>query len=423
MSKRTGIGRRWQAFLPSGWVARKAREADFGERNRKLTPNRFLLTVVLGFGTRKVRTLRGLGRFFTEMTQVGVTDTAIQERFSVKTVGFFKRVYEGLMARAWARAHVRLRPELARFKDINLVDSTVLRLGDRLAKVFRACRTNHTKAALKMHTVMSLTRGQVERMKLTAERVHDRKGLEGAGWMDARLLLFDLGYFCYPLFGSIIAHGGSFVTRLKTSANGEVIDVGRGVLGPVRSIGRKLNDCTFEGTVSDLDVIFGTGKDAVVLRCIRIRARDGGEDHWYLTNLSHEEFTPEEIAELYRLRWQIEILFKELKSEMSFDQMPSEREEVVRVLVYATLIALVLSRFLCGEAAERADLDPEMVVPRLATRILGELALGLGRQLITQGPRRLRQELEAILWTIAVHARDPNPGRPRAVRTQGRAGG
>ncbi len=421
MSKRTGIGRRWQAFVPSGWLARRARDVGFGERNRKLTPTRFFWIVVLGFGMKGAKTLRGLARFFTELTGIAVTDTAVQERFSETTVAFFEKAYQGLVQRAWGRVHVRLRQELARFKDINLVDSTVLRLGDRLAKIFGACRTNHTKAALKVHTVMSLKRAQVERMALTAERVHDRKGLEGAPWMNAKLLLFDLGYFCYPLFSSICAHGGSFVTRLKTRANGMVLDVGRGVLGPARSIGRKLNDCVFEGDVSDLDVAFGTGRDAVALRVIRIRGRMGTPDHWYVTDLSPEEFSPEEIAELYRLRWQIELLFKELKSEVALDEMPSQREEVVRVLVYATLIAIVLSRFICGEAAERAKLDPEILVPRLATRIVGEFASRLGEQLLTQGPRHLRKVLEDLLWTIAVHAREPNPGRPRAVRVQGRA--
>ncbi len=45
--------------------------------------------------------------------------------------------------------------------------------GRELAKKYAACRTNPTKAAAKLHLLMSVLSGSPRRVKLTAERVGD----------------------------------------------------------------------------------------------------------------------------------------------------------------------------------------------------------------------------------------------------------
>jgi hypothetical protein len=49
-----------------------------------------------------------------------------------------------------------LREHLSRFKDLVVADATVIRLRDALAGAYAACRTNHTRAAMKLHLVMSV---------------------------------------------------------------------------------------------------------------------------------------------------------------------------------------------------------------------------------------------------------------------------
>jgi hypothetical protein len=62
---------------------------------------------------------------------------------------------------------------LQSFRDVLMTDSTLVKLHDLLEKRFPACRTNHTKAAAKLHVVMS-TRGQGPRsVTLTSGRQHD----------------------------------------------------------------------------------------------------------------------------------------------------------------------------------------------------------------------------------------------------------
>lgn len=199
---------------------------------------------------------------------------------------------------------------LAAFRDVHAFDSTTLGLVARLAKVFPACRTNVREAGLKVHTRMSLCRGQAEAVQITPERVHDRRGM----LLDERedladlLLLFDLGYFDYALFGAIIRAKGDFISRLKESANGTILNVRRGCAR--RHVGEALNQAIYKGPAVDLDVEFGGNSKAFLVRVVGIRNRETGEYHWYLTTLDSDAFSPEEIAEIYRLRWQIELLFK-----------------------------------------------------------------------------------------------------------------
>lgn len=58
------------------------------------------------------------------------------------------------------------------FKALLVADSTVIRLHDKLKRSFKACRTNHTLAALKAHVVMNVLGAGPCSVKITSERVH-----------------------------------------------------------------------------------------------------------------------------------------------------------------------------------------------------------------------------------------------------------
>ncbi|ELY93704.1 transposase (ISH5) [Natrialba taiwanensis DSM 12281] len=55
-------------------------------------------------------------------------------------------------------------------------------------------------------------------------------------------------------------------------------------------------------------------------RLVGVRNDDSGEYHLYLTNLDRDDYRAPDIAQLYRARWEIELLFKELKSRFGRDQ-------------------------------------------------------------------------------------------------------
>ena len=68
-----------------------------------------------------------------------------------------------------------------------------------------------------------------------------------------------------------------------------------------------------------------------------------------ITSLPSDKASPEQLAALYRLRWQIELAFKRLKSLMHIDRLPAKDPGLARAWIYAHLIAALLVEDLSPE--------------------------------------------------------------------------
>jgi IS4 transposase len=65
-----------------------------------------------------------------------------------------------------------------------------------------------------------------------------------------------------------------------------------------------------------------------------------------------EERSPEAILELYRLRWQIELLFKRFKSLLGLGDLPAKKRELARAWIFAKLILGLLAEKAARKLAE-----------------------------------------------------------------------
>jgi hypothetical protein len=61
-----------------------------------------------------------------------------------------------------------------------------------------------------------------------------------------------------------------------------------------------------------------------------------------LTSTTADDFSPEEILDTYRFRWQIELVFKRLKSLLHLDELPAKDPELARTFLYSKLLAALL---------------------------------------------------------------------------------
>jgi hypothetical protein len=84
---------------------------------------------------------------------------------------------------------------------------------------------------------------------------------------------------------------------------------------------------------------------------VRANARDG-KPCYLATNLSRDEFNAKHISDGYRLRWQIELLFKVWKSYASLGAFDTANTHIAEGLVWAALVAAIVKRF-CVHATER----------------------------------------------------------------------
>jgi hypothetical protein len=90
-------------------------------------------------------------------------------------------------------------------------------------------------------------------------------------------------------------------------------------------------------------------KEWIPVRVVAARTRTG-QIIWVLTTAAAERVSSVEVLELYRLRWQIELLFKRLKSLLHLDRLPSRQGPTAR--------SWMLARFLAAALAQKL-LDPD----------------------------------------------------------------
>lgn len=66
--------------------------------------------------------------------------------------------------------------------------------------------------------------------------------------------------------------------------------------------------------------------------------------HTYLTNIPKETLDPEEIASLYGARWEIELIFKELKGKYSLDVLETKNPHTIAALIWVAILTMIVSR-------------------------------------------------------------------------------
>jgi hypothetical protein len=117
------------------------------------------------------------------------------------------------------------------------------------------------------------------------------------------LYLFDLGFFERALFAAAQQAGAHVLMRLKSTAKVRVQGFGDGGWSLnyyLSAVSRR------RGTMFDLDVLWGKGKDAVALRLVGY-AHTSKCIRWYLTTVPRSMLTTRQVIQAYRLRWLIEI--------------------------------------------------------------------------------------------------------------------
>ncbi len=87
------------------------------------------------------------------------------------------------------------------------------------------------------------------------------------------------------------------------------------------------------------------------------RSLRAAEFVFLLTSLP-EEYTSEAILQLYRLRWQIELLFKRFKSLLGLGELPAKQPNLARSWIFAKMILALLAETTARKLAESSPCAP-----------------------------------------------------------------
>jgi hypothetical protein len=234
-----------------------------------------------------------------------------------------------------------------------LIDSTSVSLS---ALSERWARFSATACGAKAHIIYDPDADRPIHAVVKPARVTDLTAAKALPIEAGATYVFDLGYYDYGWWADLHAAGCRIVTRFKTntpltveeeravppaSADGGVIlsdQVGR---LPERQASRRKNP--FQAKVREVRVRIGTGK------VLRILSND-------------LKATAQDIADLYKRRWQIELFFRWVKQTLKIRHFVGVSENAVRTQIAVALIAFVLLRL---AQATQSAIDSPLTFARL----------------------------------------------------------
>jgi hypothetical protein len=218
-------------------------------------------------------------------------------------------------------------------KQIEIFDSTTISLfKDILACVGRKPQNGKEKGGIKMHTVINVDEVVPKMVWFTSAATHDHVLLDKLK-MDANTIyVFDKGYNDYKAFEKFCLNNTGFVTRIKDNA---VYDV-----ASVDEIDDNIHSGVLEDTIIEIVVKDKNGDRKLRLRKVRFHDRALNREFEFITNLF--DIRPDLIAAIYKLRWQIELLFKQLKQNFPLRYFLGDNENAIKIQIYCALIVNLL---------------------------------------------------------------------------------
>ena len=430
------VGRIQRAF-PSDELRERARATSLVQRERKFDVVALFYTLSFGFAAGSDRSLQAFLERYVEMADCDeLSYASFHEWFEPTLVALLREILDDAIENL-DTGRTDLNGRLDRFRDVLIADGTIVNLYEDATDVYTA--TGEDQAGLKLHLTESLSTGLPTRFQTTDAKTQERSQLPTGEWVAGALILLDLGFYDFWLFDRIDANNGWFVSRVKDDANFGIVEELRTWRGNSISLeGESLQDVLDDLQRQEIDVQItlsfdrkrGSGASATrTFRLVGLLNQETGEYHLYLTNLERDNYNAPDIAQLYRARWEIELLFKELKSQFGLDEINTTDAYIIEALIIMSAISLMMSRVIVDElrslearqhgdeAAADADSSASRLPRRCCSLAVERHAHLIQLYLMVDLGYELPDLDELLLWA----SQNPNPHRER-LRSQVESG-
>jgi|GEM_PF-49507 len=253
------------------------------------------------------------------------------------------------------------------------IDSTSI---DLCLSVFPWAKFRTRKGAVKIHTVLENSSSLPVFAHVTDGKTSDVRGLrEGIlpqfPMPSGSIVVLDRGYCDYGLWDSWTTQGVWFVSRMKDTSGWTCV--------AERELPEVFGPPSQKDTwiLRDREIVLAT--DAGKRKCphplrlvdAEVWAPQGGRRRiQFVTN--NLELRADQIAALYRDRWQVELLFKRIKQNLRITSFVGTSANAVKIQIYCALCAVLLAEILRAKARkqlavlrqERLAKGEEVVPPR-----------------------------------------------------------
>ena len=218
---------------------------------------------------------------------------------------------------------------------LQIIDSTTITLFSNLIfkGVGRHPKTGKKKGGIKVHTVIHANEGVPSDIRFTSAATNDSFMLKPTSLNKGDIMAMDRAYIDYEKFEQLSERGVVYVTKMKKSLKYKIL----------KDTAYQTPDGLMEVRVQEV-VFTKKQKDGERLEHhARIVTYVDEEKRKPISLLTNDtDLDPEEIVAIYRKRWEIELLFKQMKQNFPLKYFYGESANAIKIQIWVTLIANLL---------------------------------------------------------------------------------
>ncbi|RPJ57185.1 MAG: IS4 family transposase [Dehalococcoidia bacterium] len=218
-------------------------------------------------------------------------------------------------------------------KRLYIMDSSTISLFKEILKgVGRHPKSGKKKGGIKAHTLIKADENVPCLIRYSEAARHDHLFLKDAmNLPSGSIITFDKGYVDYEQYESFTEKSIWYVTRLKDNALYKA---------------RKefdIPDDSDSGVLKDEEIVlfYGVNKSQEH-KARRIAYWDNENERLFEFITNNMELEAEKIAYIYKKRWQIELIFKQLKQNFPLKYFLGDNENAIEIQIWAAMIANLL---------------------------------------------------------------------------------
>ncbi len=249
-----------------------------------------------------------------------------------RKIDFFEEIYNNLLIEYGSVISDSRIKDIIK-KQFKIVDSSTISLfKDILKCVGRKPKEGKSKGGVKVHAVINADEIVPNLVWFSSAATHDHRFLEKLACDDNTIYVFDKGYNDYKAFKHFGKQNTGFVTRIKDNARYDVVEK--------YDVPDEIHSGILLDEIIEVDVKEGKESSKLKLRKVVYYDRENKREFEFITNLF--ELRADFIAAFYKIRWQIELLFKQLKQNFPLKYFLGDNENAIKIQIYCVLIVNLL---------------------------------------------------------------------------------
>lgn len=254
-----------------------------------------------------------------------------------RSESIFEEIYRHLYGtyRHCLSSDSRSRKEPKWMKRLQIIDSTTITLFSNLLfkGVGRHPKTGKKKGGIKVHTVIHANEGVPSDIKFTSAATNDSFMLKPTTLSKGDIMAMDRAYIDYEKFEQLTERGVIYVTKMKKSLK----------FGIQKDVMWQNADGLMEVRVQYVTLTKQKKDGETIIHHARIITYPDVKKHKLIRLLTNDmDSDPDEIIAIYRQRWEIELLFKQIKQNFPLKYFYGESANAIKIQIWVTLIANLL---------------------------------------------------------------------------------